>query len=217
MLPATIAEDGESLRGTFSRAGAHLLAASTHDDAVVLVQLQVRVEATEITWLPPLPDPIDLAGKVVMADALPVTADHARYLHSRAAASVFTVKGNQHRLHGLLDTPPWRQIPAHSTDNRWHSRSERRVTAGHANRSVPGLPHDRLPARRASRARTGSAPRVTAGSRDLDTSASRKAGHATIAAALRHLTDTPPEPSPCPESTTEHHQDFAGTLFREGG
>ncbi len=128
--PAAIAVDGKSLRGTFARtggAGVHLLAAITHDTAMVLGQRQVPAGSSEITWFPPLLDTIDLAGRVVTADALHTTADHARYLHQRGAHYVFTVKENQHRLHGLLDTLPWDEIPAHITSGSGHGRSERRT------------------------------------------------------------------------------------------
>jgi predicted transposase YbfD/YdcC len=128
--PAAIAVDGKSLRGTFARtggAGVHLLAAITHETATVLGQRQVPVGSSEITWFQPLLDTIDLTGRVVTADALHTTAEHARYLHQRGADYVFTVKENQHRLHGLLDTLPWHEIPAHITSGSGHGRSERRT------------------------------------------------------------------------------------------
>lgn len=128
--PAAVAVDGKSLRGTFARtggAGVHLLAAISHERATVLGQRQVPVGSSEIAWFQPLLDTIDLTGRVVTADALHTTADHARYLHSRGADYVFTVKENQHRLHGLLDTLPWHEIPAHITSGSGHGRSERRT------------------------------------------------------------------------------------------
>ncbi|WP_274379078.1 ISAs1 family transposase [Amycolatopsis mediterranei] len=128
--PAAIAVDGKSLRGTFARtggAGVHLLAAITHNTATVLGQRQVPVGSSEITWFQPLLDTIDLTGRVVTADALHTTVEHARYLHQRGAYYVFTVKENQHRLHGLLDTLPWHEIPAHITSGSGHGRSERRT------------------------------------------------------------------------------------------
>jgi predicted transposase YbfD/YdcC len=128
--PTAIAVDGKSLRGTFARtggAGVHLLAAITHETATVLGQRQVPAGSSEITWFQPLLDTIDLTGRVVTADALHTTAEHARYLHHRGADYVFTVKENQHRLHGLLDTLPWHEIPAHITCGSGHGRSERRT------------------------------------------------------------------------------------------
>ncbi|MFG1641322.1 ISAs1 family transposase [Amycolatopsis sp. NPDC049252] len=128
--PAAIAVDGTSPRGTFARTGGtgvHLLAAITYDTATVLGQRQVPAGSSEITWFQPLLDTIDLTGRVVTADAPHTTADHARYLHQRGADYVFTVKENQHRLHGLLDTLPWHEIPAHITSGSGHGRSERRT------------------------------------------------------------------------------------------
>ncbi|MEU4525782.1 ISAs1 family transposase [Amycolatopsis sp. NPDC024027] len=126
--PPAIAVHGKSLRGTFARTGGtgvHPLAAITHDTATVPGQRQVPAGSSEITWLPPLPDTIDLTGRVVTADALHTTADHAHYLHQHGADYVFTVKENQHRLHGLLDTLPWHEIPTHITSG--HRHSERRT------------------------------------------------------------------------------------------
>jgi hypothetical protein len=40
---------------------------------------------------------------------------------------VFTVKENQHRLHGLLDSPPWHEIPTVTTEDSDHGRTERRT------------------------------------------------------------------------------------------
>jgi predicted transposase YbfD/YdcC len=250
--PVAIAVDGKSLRGTFARtggAGVHLLAAITHDTATVLGQRQVPVGSSEITWFQPLLDTIDLTGKVVTADALHTTAEHARYLHQRGADYVFTVKENQHRLHALLDTLPWHEIPAHITSGSGHGRSERRTVQlahlgeylGYPAIDFPHASHAFLIERYtthhtsrkrsahaalgltsltgryahpahiggyvrshwhienklhyvrdvtynedASRARTGTAPRVMATLRNLATSTHRQAGHTNIAKALRH-------------------------------
>ncbi|MFD9896542.1 ISAs1 family transposase, partial [Amycolatopsis sp. NPDC059027] len=130
LLPEAIAVDGKSLRGTFARtggAGVHLLSAITHDKTTVLGQRQVPVGSSEITWFRPLLDTIDLTGRVVTADALHTTAEHARYLHARGAHYVLTVKENQHHLFGQLDSLPWHEIPAHVTEDRGHGRSERRT------------------------------------------------------------------------------------------
>jgi predicted transposase YbfD/YdcC len=131
-----IAVDGKSLRGTFARtggAGVHLLAALTHttgdhrSEGIVLAQRQVTRKTSEIAWFAPALDGIDLAGKVVTADALHTTRDHARYLIDRGAHYVFTVKTNQHRLYGLLDTLPWREIPTCTLEETDHGRTERRT------------------------------------------------------------------------------------------
>jgi predicted transposase YbfD/YdcC len=133
---AAVAVDGKSLRGTFSRAGGagvHLLAAVSHTtgedrtDGIVLGQRQVEQKTSEIVWFAPLLDQIDLTNVVVTADALHTTRDHARYLVENGAHYVFTVKENQHRLHGLLDSLPWHEIPTWVLDETGHGRTERRT------------------------------------------------------------------------------------------
>jgi predicted transposase YbfD/YdcC len=130
ITPAAIAVDGKSLRGTFPRnggAGIHLLSAFTHDTGTVLAQRHVTVGTSEITWFPILLDDIDLTGQVVTADALHTVADHARYLHTRGADYVFTVKENQHRLYHQLDALPWHEAPTLVFTERGHGRSEKRT------------------------------------------------------------------------------------------
>lgn len=129
-IPTAIAVDGKSLRGTFPRvggAGVHLISAFTHDTGTVTAQRQVTVGTSEITWFPRLLDGIDLAGRVITADALHTVAEHARYLRARGADYVFTVKENQHRLYGLLDTLPWQHAPRLVFTDRGHGRSEKRT------------------------------------------------------------------------------------------
>jgi predicted transposase YbfD/YdcC len=134
--PTAVAVDGKALRGTFPRtggAGVHLLAAISHTtgedqtDGIVLGQRQVEQKTSEIAWFAPLLDQIDLTNVVVTADALHTTRDHARYLVERGGHYVFTVKTNQHRLYGLLDTLPWHEIPTHTTEDSDHGRTERRT------------------------------------------------------------------------------------------
>lgn len=139
-VPPAIAVDGKSLRGTFGRAGGagvHLLAALTHDTGVVLGQRQVQAGTSEIGRFAPLLDQVDLAGRVVTADALHVTRSHATYLTARGADYVLCVKGNQHRLHHWLRDLPWPHLRVrHRTRDRAHGRIEDRrlqtVTVDHA-------------------------------------------------------------------------------------
>ena len=148
--PAAIAVDGKSLRGTFARtggAGVHLLAAITHETATVLGQRQVPAGSREIAWFQPLLDTIDLTGRVITADALHTTADHARYLHQRGPDYVFTVKENQHRLHGLLDTMPLARDPR-PPQQRQRTRPQRTPhRPARTPRRFPRLPSHRLPPR----------------------------------------------------------------------
>ena len=98
-----------------------------HTDGIVPGQRQVAQKTSEIAWFAPTLESIDLTGKVVTADALHTTRDHARYLVDRGAHHVFTVKTNQHRLYGLLDTLPWHDIPTRTLDETDHGRHERRT------------------------------------------------------------------------------------------
>jgi predicted transposase YbfD/YdcC len=137
--PEAIAVDGKSVRGTFARtggAGVHLLSAVTHQSGVVLGQQDVTVGTSEIAWMQPLLDQIDLAGVVVTADALHTTRGLAAYLAGRGAHYVFTVKENQRRLHTRLTTLPWPQATHHTTTGIGHGRLEQRII------EVLPAPHD---------------------------------------------------------------------------
>ncbi|MEV4055688.1 ISAs1 family transposase [Amycolatopsis sp. NPDC049688] len=118
------------LRGTFARtggAGVHLLSALTHQDGTVLAQQQVDAGTSEITWMQPLLDGIDLAGVVVTADALHTTRALVRYLTRRDPHYVLTVKGNQHRLRSRLTALPWPQATRHTSTGIGHGRLEQRT------------------------------------------------------------------------------------------
>ncbi|WP_240490865.1 ISAs1 family transposase [Amycolatopsis vancoresmycina] len=128
--PTAIAVDGTSLRGTFPRtggAGVHLLSALTHEDGIVLAQQNVTRGTSEISWMPPLLENIDLAGVVVTADALHTTRGLTRHLTRRDADYVFTVKANQHRLHTRLTALPWPQATHHTSTGIGHGRLEQRT------------------------------------------------------------------------------------------
>lgn len=124
--------DGKSLRGTFARtggAGTHLLAGLLHDRGIVTGQQLVPEGSSEIAWLAPLLDPINLTGTVVTADALHTTRDHARYLTGRGGHYLFTVKTNQHLLHARLRELDWTPAPIHVSHDIGHGRIDHRVLA----------------------------------------------------------------------------------------
>jgi hypothetical protein len=130
-----VALDGKTLRGTVGRtggAGVHLLSALTHRHGTVVGQRLVSIGDSEIAEFEPLLDSLeqtgtDLAGKVVTADALHTTRDHAIYLRRRDAHYVFIVKKNQHRLHARLTALPWPAGTHHTTTDIGHGRLEQRV------------------------------------------------------------------------------------------
>jgi predicted transposase YbfD/YdcC len=156
VIPDAVAVDGKSLRGTFPRtggAGVHLLAALSHDQGVVLAQQQVPIGTSEITAFAPLLDtlhdalPDGLNGLVITADALHTTRAHAHYLIEHGADYVFTVKANQSGLHRHLTTLPWHDIPALSSINTGHGRTEHRTIrlAPLTTNTTAGFPRSQFP------------------------------------------------------------------------
>ena len=122
--------DGKAVRGATDTEGnqTHLLAAATHDDALVLAQVEVGAKSNEIPQFAPLLDTlaaagVDLAHTVITADALHTQRAHADYLHERGAGFVFTCKQNQPRLFAALDALPWAQTPIAARQvDRGHGR-----------------------------------------------------------------------------------------------
>jgi predicted transposase YbfD/YdcC len=127
---SAIMVDGKAVRGATDTEGnqVHLLAAATHDDALVVGQVEVGAKSNEIPQFAPLLNTlttagIDLAHTVITADALHTQRAHAEYLHERGAGFVFTCKQNQPRLFAALDALPWTQTPiAASVVDRAHGR-----------------------------------------------------------------------------------------------
>ncbi len=116
---SAIMVDGKAVRGATDTEGnqVQLLAAATHDDALVLGQVEVGAKSNEIPQFAPLLDTlaaagVDLAHTVITADALHTQRAHADYLHERGAGFVFTCKQNQPRLFAALDALPWRRLPS---------------------------------------------------------------------------------------------------------
>jgi len=108
LLPA-VAVDGKVLRGARQPDGHQikLFAAIVHGQGTVIAQREVPSHTNEITQFQPLLDQVDLAGRVVTADALHTQADHARWLVTeRHADYVFCVKGNQAALEAAIDHLP---------------------------------------------------------------------------------------------------------------
>ena len=127
---SAIMVDGKAVRGATDTEGnqVHLLAAATHDDALVLSQVEVSAKSNEIPQFAPLLDTlaaagVDLAHTVITADALHTQRAHADYLHERGAGFVFTCKQNQPRLFAALDALPWAQTPIAARQvDRGHGR-----------------------------------------------------------------------------------------------
>jgi predicted transposase YbfD/YdcC len=125
-----VAVDGKTLRGSGQHPNpqVHLLAVMDHTTRGVFVQADVGSKTNEITRFRPLLDGLDLAGRVVTADALHTQREHADWLVTvKHAAYVLIVKDNQPSLHHQLTALPWPDIPvADQTRDRGHGRVETR-------------------------------------------------------------------------------------------
>jgi len=122
--------DGKTVRGAVAADGTqvHLLAAATHEHALVLAQTDVSAKTNEIPMFAPLLDTLDITGAVITADALHTQRRHADYLHRRNAHYVFCVKDNQPGLFDALDALDWKQVPVtHTSTCRGHGRVETRA------------------------------------------------------------------------------------------
>ena len=125
-----IAVDGKTVRGATDAEGnqAHLLAAATHHDALVLGQVEVGAKTNEIPMFAPLLDQLAASrGRPGPhrdhRRRTPPQRSHAQYLHERGAGFVFTVKHNQPGLFAALDALPWTDTPvAHRQIDRGHGR-----------------------------------------------------------------------------------------------
>jgi len=95
----------------------------------VLAQRRVDGKTNEIPEFAPLLDEVDLAGRVVTADALHCQRDHARYLVAeRHADYLFVAKQNQPGLVAAISQVPEQAFPPPSvTVDRGHGRVERRT------------------------------------------------------------------------------------------
>jgi predicted transposase YbfD/YdcC len=107
----------------------------------VLGQRLVPQGTSEIAWLQPLLEGIDLTGATITADALHTTRAHAHYLHRRGADYVFTVKENQHRLHARLAALPWPRGTHHTSTSIGHGRLEHRIIEALPAPADLGFPH----------------------------------------------------------------------------
>lgn len=125
-----LAVDGKRICGAKDADGnaPHLLAAATHDQGLVLAQIDVHHKTNEIPMFARLLDMINIRGMLITADCLHTQRRHACYLHGRDADFVFCVKNNQPGLFDALDVLPWSETPiTHSVTSRGHGRIETRT------------------------------------------------------------------------------------------
>ncbi|WP_414039206.1 ISAs1 family transposase [Acidithiobacillus sp. M4-SHS-6] len=111
----TVAVDGKVLKGAVRADGSqvHLLSAFLHGQKTTLAQKEIAQKTNEIPELRNLLREVDIAGKVVTADALHTQRETARFLVGEKKADyLFTaVKGNQRKLHNRLTCLPWGDFP----------------------------------------------------------------------------------------------------------
>ena len=96
-----LAVDGKTLRGARRKDASqvHLLSAFLHQQGVTVAQIEVGQKTNEIPEIKRLLDPLDIAGRVVTADAMHTQQETARYLvEEKGAHYLFTVKDNQKML-----------------------------------------------------------------------------------------------------------------------
>ncbi|MDR7928831.1 ISAs1 family transposase [Acidithiobacillus thiooxidans] len=110
-----VAVDGKVLKGAVRAEGAqvHLLSAFLHGQGVTIAQKQIARKTNEIPELRNLLQDVNIAGKVVTADALHTQRETARFLvEDKKADYLFTaVKGNQRKLRDRLTCLPWGDFP----------------------------------------------------------------------------------------------------------
>ncbi len=122
-----IAIDGKTIRGARSgdRAAPHLVAALDHTAGVVLGQIAVAAKSNEIPAVRDLLagfDPADLQGSLITVDAMHTQTDTAQVITDAGADYLFTIKGNQARLHSACKKLPWKDVPAHRVTSTGHGR-----------------------------------------------------------------------------------------------
>ncbi|WP_462165957.1 ISAs1 family transposase [Frankia sp. AiPs1] len=92
--------------------------------------------------LPVLLADLDLTGVIIMADAPHTQIETARWLISRGAHYMLTVKANQPSLYAQLAALPWRQVTTTArTVERGHGRRERRTVKATEVRARLLFPH----------------------------------------------------------------------------
>lgn len=120
--------DGKAIRGAKDADGnqVRLLAALVGPDAaasVVAAQAEVGKKTNEVPMAAVVLGQVDLAGKVVTADALHTVKATANHIHEHGGEFVLPVKENRRALFDALDALPWGQVPvAHTATDKGHGR-----------------------------------------------------------------------------------------------
>jgi predicted transposase YbfD/YdcC len=153
-----------------------------HTSRGVLGQTDVDTMTNEITGFQPLLEGLDLAGRVLTADALHTQRAHANWLVTvKRAACILIVKANQPIVHHQLATLPtprvgpltghkWRAVTVYAVTNLTAAQAHpARLTDWIRSRGIEALHHirDTIFAEDASQIPTGNATRTMASLRNL--------------------------------------------------
>lgn len=94
-----VAIDGKRIRGSYDRFDGkdaiHMVSAWSHENQMVLGQLQVDGKSNEITAIPALLALLDLSGSVVSIDAIGCQKEIAKAIRERKAHYLLGLKANQ--------------------------------------------------------------------------------------------------------------------------
>jgi predicted transposase YbfD/YdcC len=127
-----LALDGKTVRntrpGTTTGLDVQLFSAMRHDTAIVVAQVQVPTDTTEVTQIAALLDPIDITGMTITADAAHPSHDTATYLIKREAGYVFTVKGNRPALLTAITSRLPAAVPDLAAATSTEHRNGHRIT-----------------------------------------------------------------------------------------
>ena len=135
-----VAIDGKTLRGSFDRATdqnpLHTITAFATETRLVLRQMSVEEKSNEIPAVPELLKLLELQGATVTLDAMHCQIETAQAIIDADADYILTVKGNQPKLHELLQELFCQYgeldyevdgLRRTVTVNKSHGREERRV------------------------------------------------------------------------------------------
>jgi predicted transposase YbfD/YdcC len=140
-----VAVDGKAMRGARGYDGTqngipYLLGAATHDQAIVLGQVQVPTKTSEIASVPVLLDQLNAAGHlddttVITVDALHTIRETATAIRKSGAHYVMTVKANTPKLRHAITTYLGEAdvvVRRDDSSSRGHGRTEQRIVTAAA-------------------------------------------------------------------------------------
>jgi len=98
--------DGKTLRGTilaFETRGTHLLSIYVPEQGLVLVEAEVDRKENEIVVAPKILKRVNLAGKIVIGDAMHAQREASTQIVEAQGDYIWTIKGNQPRTEWAIE------------------------------------------------------------------------------------------------------------------